>query len=311
LQKLQVAIGIDARFLLKTARFQDFFEKHLNIEPRSNRDRTTKVDDIVANWSLARFDRPLRVFGYKEKFEPDDYDDENTYASYSFNVKVAWDEITKEIGAIQTIGIHGFNNYRHESFVDLAESISWHIEDFPNNADPANQLLSKEFSYLILYCCMLLAQKPSTIEFNYRLKTECLSHKIELGVETMYPTYNENRRYFLDDLDSIKRLKAIFPDLKWVLDLAHLNLWRLPDGTLARSGRLEAIDLIKDRLLEIHLSDNDGRRDLHTAISEKTWWLPHLEILPVSIPYVLETRLGSIRSFHSIANEYQRVVNLL
>jgi sugar phosphate isomerase/epimerase len=143
------------------------------------------------------------------------------------------------------------------------------------------------------------------------LKTECLSHKIELGVETMYPTYNENRRYFLDDLDSIKRLKAIFPDLKWVLDLAHLNLWRLPDGTLARTDRLEAIYLLKDRLLEIHLSDNDGRRDLHTAISEKTWWLPHLELLPVSVPYVLETRLGSIRSFHSIANEYQRVVNLL
>lgn len=135
------------------------------------------------------------------------------------------------------------------------------------------------------------------------LKAECLSHKIELGVETMYPIYNENRRYFLDDLDSIEQLKAIFPDLKWVLDLAHLNLWR--------SDRLEAIYLLKDRLLEIHLSDNDGRRDLHTAISEQTWWLPHLEILPVSVPYVLETRLGSIRSFHSIANEYQRVVNLL
>lgn len=167
LQELQIAIRIDARFLLKTARFQDFFEKHLNIEPRYNRDRTTKVDDIVANWSLAHFDRPLRVFGYKEKFEPDDYDDENTYASYSFNVKVAWDEITKEIGDIQTIGIHGFNNYRHESFVDLAESISWYIENFPNNVDPEHKLLAKEFSYLILYCCILLAQKPSTIEFTY------------------------------------------------------------------------------------------------------------------------------------------------
>ena len=38
------------------------------------------------------------------------------------------------------------------------------------------------------------------------LKAECLSHKIELGVETMYPIYNENRRYFLDDLDSIEQL---------------------------------------------------------------------------------------------------------
>jgi hypothetical protein len=109
----------------------------------------------------------LRVFGYKEKFEPDDYDDENTYASYSFNVKVAWDEITKEIGDIQAIGIHGFNDDRHESFVNLAESISWYIEDFPHNSDSEHRLLSKEFSCLILYCCILLAQKPSTIEFTY------------------------------------------------------------------------------------------------------------------------------------------------
>ncbi len=167
LQELQTAIGIDARFLLKTARFQDFFEKHLKIEPRSNRDRTTKVDDIVTNWSLARFARPLRVFGYTEKFEPDDYDDENTYASYSFNVKVAWDETTKEIGDIQAIGIHGFNDRRHESFVNLAESISWCIENFPNSVDPDRKLLAKEFSFLILYCCILLAQKPSTIEFAY------------------------------------------------------------------------------------------------------------------------------------------------
>jgi hypothetical protein len=146
LQELQIAIGIDARFLLKTARFQDFFEKQLNITSRFDGDQITKVDDLVANWSLAGFDRPLRVFDYKEKFDPDDYDDENTYASYRFNVKIAWDETTNEIGDIQAIGIHGINNYRHESFVDLAELISWHIEDFPNNTDPSNQLFYKEFS---------------------------------------------------------------------------------------------------------------------------------------------------------------------
>jgi sugar phosphate isomerase/epimerase len=135
------------------------------------------------------------------------------------------------------------------------------------------------------------------------LRTQCSSHNIELGVETMYPIRNENRRYFLDDLNSIDRLHKILPDLKWVLDLAHLNLWR--------EHRLEVLELLGDRLLEIHISDNDGRRDLHTVISEKTWWLPYLEILPTSVPYVLETRLTPIRSGHSIAIEYQRVVELI
>jgi sugar phosphate isomerase/epimerase len=135
------------------------------------------------------------------------------------------------------------------------------------------------------------------------LRKQCSSYNIELGIETMYPIYDENRRYFLDDLESIDRLQTMFPDLKWVLDLAHLNLW--PEH------RLEAIDLLSDRLLEIHISDNDGHRDLHTTITEKTWWLPYLDRLPISVPYVLETRLARIRSCHQIAIGYQRVVNLL
>jgi hypothetical protein len=90
LQELQTAIGVDARFLLKTARFQEFFEKYLNVKSKYDRDKTPEVDDLVANWLLMNFDRPLRVFAYQETFEPDDYDDENTYASYSFNIKVAW-----------------------------------------------------------------------------------------------------------------------------------------------------------------------------------------------------------------------------
>jgi sugar phosphate isomerase/epimerase len=133
------------------------------------------------------------------------------------------------------------------------------------------------------------------------LKKQCSIHNIELGVEIMYPIHDENRRYFLDDLNSIIRLRQTFPDLKWVLDLAHLNLWQ--------EHRLEVIDSLKDMLLEIHISDNDGRRDLHSKISEKTWWLPYLEILPASVPYVLETRLSPIKSSQQIEIEYQRVVN--
>jgi sugar phosphate isomerase/epimerase len=135
------------------------------------------------------------------------------------------------------------------------------------------------------------------------LRKQCSSHNIELGIETMYPIYDENRHYFLDNFESIVRLQKILPDLKWVLDLAHLNLWR--------EHRLEAIDLLKDRLLEIHISDNDGYRDLHTTITKKTWWLPYLEILPTSVPYILETRLAPIQSCHQIAIEYQQVVNFL
>lgn len=135
------------------------------------------------------------------------------------------------------------------------------------------------------------------------LRELCASYQIELGVETMYPIRDENRRYLLADLESIVNLQRLMPDLKWVLDLSHLNMWS--------EYRLEAIDLLRDSLLEIHISDNDGRRDLHTAISERTWWLPYLEMLPRSVPYVLETRLQSSGSAADIATEYQRICQIL
>lgn len=170
LEELQTAISVDARFLLQTARFQEFFEQHLNVKSKYYRDRTPQVDEIVANWSLLGgsaplendLDRPLRVFAYQEKFEPDDYDDERTYASYSFNVKVAWDATTIDVTDIRTLKIYGLNDYRRESFADLSELISWELKKFSEN-----KLLVKEFSYLVTYCCLLLAQNPSTVEFTY------------------------------------------------------------------------------------------------------------------------------------------------
>jgi hypothetical protein len=176
LEELQTAIGVDARFLLKTARFQEFFNRYLNVKSTYYRDKTPQVDEIVANWSLVagavpledRFvDRPLRVFAYQEKFEPDDYDDERTYASYSFNVKVAWDATTIDITDIKTFKIYGLNDDRRESFADIAKLISWQLGDFSKNKLPIEEL-----SYLITYCCLLLAQKPSTVEFAYNSASE-------------------------------------------------------------------------------------------------------------------------------------------
>jgi hypothetical protein len=182
LQALQTAIGLDARFILTTARFQEFFERQLNVKSKYGRDRAPQADDSVTNWSLARFDRPLRVFAYQEKFEPDDYDDENTYASYRFNVKVAWDETTRDITDIRALAIYGVNNYRPESFSDLAESIAWELEDFPDKSDPKNWLSIEELSYLVTYCCLLLAQKPSTIEFAYNSSSPAEHNLWELSI---------------------------------------------------------------------------------------------------------------------------------
>jgi sugar phosphate isomerase/epimerase len=135
----------------------------------------------------------------------------------------------------------------------------------------------------------------------------CQTHGISLAVETMYPIRDgSGRRYFLDNLESIERLCEAMPELLWVLDLAHLNIW--PERQFEQ--RLQVIELLYDRLLEIHISDNDGLHDIHTTITDQTWWLLLRERLPRSVPYVLESRLNRY-SVLSLQAEYQRVQTYL
>jgi hypothetical protein len=54
LQELQTAIGIDARFLLKTARFQEFFDRYLNVKSTYNRDKTLTIspNQFLGDWRI-------------------------------------------------------------------------------------------------------------------------------------------------------------------------------------------------------------------------------------------------------------------
>jgi sugar phosphate isomerase/epimerase len=172
-----------------------------------------------------------------------------------------------------------------------------------------------------------------------KLDAICKQRRIELAVETMYDSSKESeKRYFLDCLDSnqeprrkrtryetapfwflqtpqgvgnepltaIQALRSAMPDLKWVLDLSHLNIgW---DDRVEE--RFKVIDCIANRLSEIHVSDNDGQRDLHSRITDDTWWIPWLDRLPTDIPIVLETRLNHLPAT-AIRAEYERVRSVL
>jgi sugar phosphate isomerase/epimerase len=143
----------------------------------------------------------------------------------------------------------------------------------------------------------------------------CEQHSIALGVETMYPGGERN---FLGDLPEIMELRRLMPTLRWVLDLSHLNLWPIrkypsygiescaDPESLGMSDRLATLVELAPHLLEIHISDNDGRQDRHQAISDRTWWLPFQHLWPAHIPYVLETRLNR-QSPMMLSHEYQRV----
>jgi len=78
------------------------------------------------------------------------------------------------------------------------------------------------------------------------------------------------------------------PDINLVVDMAHLNIWKTP--TL--SEKLQVLQIAQNRILEIHISDNDGYRDTHTTIGDRTWWIPYITTFPTHVPIVLESRMN-------------------
>lgn len=117
----------------------------------------------------------------------------------------------------------------------------------------------------------------------------CSDRGIRLGVETMYPAQlDSTSQYLLQNTAQVEQLLQDLPQVALVVDMAHLNIWKketIPE-------KLQLLGLASDRLLEIHISDNDSYRDSHTAISKHTWWVPHAATFPPNVAIVLESRMN-------------------
>ena len=118
----------------------------------------------------------------------------------------------------------------------------------------------------------------------------------------MYPTPLErDRRELLQNTAQIKQFLEAMPLIELVVDLAHLNLWH--GSTLEK---LHVMQLAPERILEIHISDNDGARDTHAAITPKTWWIPYMADFPPSVPIVLESRMNH-QSVEQVRQQVQQI----
>jgi sugar phosphate isomerase/epimerase len=128
----------------------------------------------------------------------------------------------------------------------------------------------------------------------------CRDRGIRFGVETMYPAPSENgHQYLLQNSLQVKQLLQDLPNVDLVLDMAHLNIWK----TATILEKLQWLELAKNRLLEIHISDNDGYQDSHRTISDRTWWLPYSAMFPPDVAIILESRMN-----HQSANQLQQQI---
>jgi hypothetical protein len=93
-----------------------------------------------------------------------------------------------------------------------------------------------------------------------------------VGIEGLYPV--RDNRQLVSDWSEYEWL--LNSDLYYALDLSHLNIVAYRSRETRKD--LVAELLASDRVLEVHLSDNDGRSDSHFPVHHNdTWWLPLVE----------------------------------
>ncbi len=135
----------------------------------------------------------------------------------------------------------------------------------------------------------------------------CQERGIVLGVETMYPTLPFSAvENLLDNGAEVAQFCQDAPQIKIVVDLAHLNIWH----DKSRIALDWSLGLPPERILEIHISDNDGRQDIHSRVTSDTWWVSHISQFPVGVPKVLESRLNRL-PVSVVQLEYEQIAALI
>lgn len=142
---------------------------------------------------------------------------------------------------------------------------------------------------------------------NYQMSVNLgKEYGIKMGIETAYPTLNGSK-YVLDSEEDIKTFVSMFPETGLVLDFAHVKIQKNFDK--AKESLVDFM-LAHPNLMEVHISDNDGKRDSHTPVTKSLYFWDKLKSRK-DVPIVIEGKLftgnrnnGRLRMISSLRNNY-------
>jgi sugar phosphate isomerase/epimerase len=97
---------------------------------------------------------------------------------------------------------------------------------------------------------------------------------------------NKNELSLFADIPELKYLYKFInkKDLGLLLDLGHTNV----TSTWLNFNRDEFVDFCKNKTLAVHISNNDGKKDQHKALTKDCWHLSKLKLFK-NKPIILET----------------------
>jgi len=124
--------------------------------------------------------------------------------------------------------------------------------------------------------------KNDFVSFYKSLEIDNDQSEVCLGFENLFPNADGTNDSFMCNYDEISKIfKQAEKDninLKLLIDLGHLAI----SSNIMGFDKYEFIEkIVKEfghRIFEVHISENDGKNDLHNRIKENSWQLRALEI---------------------------------
>ena len=140
-------------------------------------------------------------------------------------------------------------------------------------------------------------------------------NKIKLLIENLFPGVKVNSSLFCT-FEQIKELMDLIPDnVGLLLDLGHLNISSNFFKFSKQSFLDKYISNYKDRLLEIHISENNGIKDEHLTLKQDSWQYSFIREIfnetksnnkkPV---FCLEARNGSVKEIRNNLENINKII---
>lgn len=171
LKRISGALANDARCLLPTPEFRAFVKEYKKLPGKSyGQQPNITISKDPATWLLTTLEFPISLSDYQTLEDPDAYDDERTYISYSYSIALRISDVEHVI-YVPCRSTYNLNDHRDFS---LKEQIDCYIADDVENLlseikypKAQSSQLAKELSVLIAYAKNLLALQPRITNFEY------------------------------------------------------------------------------------------------------------------------------------------------
>lgn len=151
----------------------------------------------------------------------------------------------------------------------------------------------------------------NSVEFVNEINSDFEKAGVKLIIENLFPSVNRNDSLFCSFAQIKEYISQIPKSVGLLLDLGHLNISSKILNFDRDSFINSYLDEYSDRLIEIHLSENNGYEDEHLEIKKNSWQLMATKLINQQKPIEFNKRFYCIEARNASMDNLRISIDLV